>query len=115
MLRFTLMEVAHGLPYLLLTLGGILLWKRHASPPTTMITVGFSAALVSELVGLLQDFELQAAVSTYQGSTTFIVTHPHNVARLIHGAGLLGLLAASLGLVWYARALPSPNNRWRGP
>jgi hypothetical protein len=89
-------------PYALMTLGGVLLWKRSRSFATAMIGLGFLAALAGDAVGLGGIIQLSNVLGAHPGSTYFIVEHFHMFPFLIRYVGLVGLWAAAVGLVWHS-------------
>jgi len=86
------------IPYLLLAVGGVLLWKRSHSVATMMVVLGFAAVLIAMVTSLFESIEYSALEP--QGA--LVIAHHRAVTQVIHWAGLAGLWAASIGLVWHA-------------
>jgi hypothetical protein len=92
--QFTLFRASLlAAPYLLLALAGVLLWSRHHSVATVMVSLGFLAFLVARVTSLFESVEYRALVRANPNS--FVIPHYHTL-------GFLGLWVASIGLVWYA-------------
>ena len=88
------------LPFGLLTLGSVLLWRRCRSLPTAFMASGFAVLFVSCLVGYLSGVWL--IISTYQ-----------TLGLVLNHLAELGEWVAGASLVWHAvRHRPtSSNNR----
>ena len=89
-----------AIPYAFFALAGLLLWKRHHSGATTLVALGFAAVLLSEVAGLVLSFEYSSIVRAH-ADASFVIAHYHAAPRMIYFAGILGLWAASLGLIWH--------------
>ena len=85
-------------PYLLLAAGGYLLWRRRHSMATMMVVLGFAAVLMAIVTSLFESIEYSALEP--QGG--LVIAHHRALTQAIHWAGLCGLWAASMGLVWHA-------------
>ena len=89
-----------AIPYAVLALAGVLLWKRQPSVATALVALGFAAVLLSEVVGLVESFEYTSIVRAHPDAS-FVVAHYHTAPRVIHFAGILGLWGAAIGLTWH--------------
>jgi MYXO-CTERM domain-containing protein len=89
------------LPFLLLAVAGFLLWRRRRSLATMLVLIGFAAMLLATATSLVESVEYSALVRA-QPHGTFVVPHYHALWSVIHWAGLVGMWAASVGLVWHA-------------
>jgi hypothetical protein len=99
---FTLMwSFVLAVPYLLLAVGGLILWKRRRSAATLLVVAGFTAMLIAMATSLVESAEYSTLVRAQPGGT-FVVTHYHALRQVIHWAGLVGMWAASIGFVWHA-------------
>jgi len=85
-------------PYVLLAVGGFLLWKRRHSVATTMVGLGFAAMLLTMATSIFQSIEY----NTLDPQGALIISHLRTLTQAIHWAGLTGLWAASIGLIWHA-------------
>ena len=105
------------LPYVALTVAGVLLWRRYRSTATSAVAMGFAVALLDQLIGVASWIQF-LIWSRIHSDSAIIIPHPHLVGAISHAVALVGLLAASAGLLWHvthADQSASPNNRWRGP
>ena len=85
-------------PYVLLAVGGFLLWKRRHSVATTMVGLGFAAVLLT----MATTFFASVEYNSLDPQGAFIIAHLHTLTRTLHWVGLTGLWAASIGLIWHA-------------
>jgi hypothetical protein len=74
------------LPYALMTLESVLLWKRSRILATALMVLGFAAILTGDLVGFLS-------------SVWLIVGAEHVLGLVIYYVTSLGQLAAGIGLL----------------
>ena len=99
MLLITLLIVIVIGPYALLTLGGVLLWRRHRTFATLLIALGCLTTLVSEVANfIIVGPSLVGFVSAFVGDINQLCTQTP-VEQLVR---YLGLLMAAVGLVWHA-------------
>lgn len=94
-------------PYAILTIAGVLLWRRWRSAATAMIALGFAATFLSLASALFVTYrthavlyDLTTAPSPHQ-DTFFLVAHYH--AFLVLTLGLLGSWSAGMGTLWHVR------------
>ena len=86
------------IPFGVLALGGILLWRRCRSLPTALMGLGFTVLFVACLMGYLSGVWL--IISTYQ-----------SLGLVLNHLAELGQWVAGVGLVWHAlRRWPSSSN-----
>ena len=95
-------------PLAVLTVAGVLLFRRWRSAATAMVALGFAATLIGQVVALYESFKLSAAmqelkpvVDTHR-NTLFLVAHFHAVPVLTHHVAVFGLSLAAVGLLWHA-------------
>lgn len=92
-------------PCAVLTVTGMLVWRRWRSTATAMIALGFTATFVSLAWGLFATYKTHAVVSELisgppvQQDTFFVVAHYHRFPLL----GVLGMWAAAAGTLWHVR------------
>jgi hypothetical protein len=85
-------------PYVLLAVGGFLLWRRRHTLAATMVGLGFAAVLLTMATTFFASIEY----NTLDPQGDFIIAHLHALTRALHWVGLAGLWAASIGLIWHA-------------
>jgi hypothetical protein len=100
-------------PWLILTVCGVILLRRHRTSALALMAIGFAAALLAGVSGLVANYGL---ARLYQnGSMTAATVKPYGIALLFALYGRPeGALLGALGLLWHVLGA-SPNNRWRGP
>jgi hypothetical protein len=84
--------------YAVLTIAGLLLWKRSRSFSTVIVALGFAIILFDQLILLVSYVRMTAALRGHWGDTLFIIYHRANSLRIV----LVGLWLAAVGLVWHA-------------
>jgi hypothetical protein len=107
-------------PALVLTIFGVVLFRRYRTLPSALVALGFAAVLVSGIVNVMISYEVSHIYgysSNLAAASVYVQLHGAlwGLARL---CGPLGMWVASLSLLWHmfsTRGTASPNNRWRGP
>jgi hypothetical protein len=110
-------------PALILTVFGILLFRRSRTLASALVALGFAAVFISGIANALVSYEVShiyyGSGSASEKALTAVSVDLHGwfwlVARLF---GPAGMWVASLSLLWHmlnTRGTASPNNRWRGP
>jgi hypothetical protein len=95
----TVLLAATAVPYAVLVVAAVVLWRRNRSASTAMIAFGFAILLVDQLYALVQNIQGIAALRNRQFVETAFLFHHH----LFRGsAPLAGLSFAAIGLIWYA-------------
>ena len=92
-----------ALPYLALTVAGVLLWKRSHSIATTLVAVGFAAALCIQVARMVTYFTFQPPMEAHHQGERLAFNLYYLVApwwqRYVE---LLGIWTAAVGLLWHA-------------
>jgi hypothetical protein len=107
-------------PALVLTVFGVVLFRRYATVASALVALGFAAVFVSGIANAWISYEV-SHISGYSSNRALAL-----VSVQLHGpawtlarlCGPLGMWVASLSLLWHmfsTRGAASPNNRWRGP
>ena len=107
-------------PALVLTVFGVILFRRYRTLPSALVALGFAAVLVSGIINVMISYEVSHIYgysSNLAAASVYVQLHGPlwMLARLW---GPLGMWVASLSLLWHmfsTRVSASPNNRWRGP
>ena len=92
-------------PCAVLTVAGVLIWRRWRSVATGMIALGFAATFLSVASGLFVAYKTHAVLSELtaappaQHDTYFLVAHYHGFPLL----GILGMWVAAVGALWHVR------------
>lgn len=114
MLLTTLWYLAFILSFALLSVAGAILWRRFRSSATLLVAVGFTFALLEQLMALTVTVEFRSMLRAHPDASCFL-PHLHLVAILGHYTGLLGLWSAAVGLLWHAGRPASSNQRLERP
>ena len=85
------------LPYAVLTVAGVLLWKRSRSVAAFLVALGFAAALLGQVAGFFVNVELSAAMR----NRGVVGLHLHGLPWLAHYLGIGGIWVAAVGLLWH--------------
>ena len=107
-------------PALVLTIFGIVLFRRYRTLPSALVALGFAAVLVSGLFNVMISYEV-SHIYGYSSNLALatVSVQLHGPAWLLARLfGPLGMWAASVSLLWHmfsTRRAASPNNRWSGP
>jgi hypothetical protein len=107
-------------PALVLTIFGVVLFRRYRTLPSALVALGFAAVLMSGIVNVMISYEVSHIYgysSNLAAASVYVQLHGvlWGLARLL---GPLGMWVASLSLLWHmfsTRGAASPNKRWRGP
>lgn len=107
-------------PALVLTIFGIVFFRRYRTLASALVALGFAAVLVSGLFNVMISYEVSHIYgysSNLAAASVYVQLHGPAwlLARL---CGPLGMWVASLSLLWHmfsTRLSASPNSRWRGP
>ena len=107
-------------PAIVLTIFGIVLFRRYRSLASALVALGFTAVFVSGLFNVMISYEVSHIYgysSNLAAASVYVQLHGPAwlLARL---CGPLGMWVASLSLLWHmfsTRVSASPNNRSRGP
>jgi len=91
-------------PYALLALAGVLLWRRRRTFATLLMALGFAATFAGQVAGFHVSHEVGAAVRSHQDASLVLAHHHYIFPMLTHYANLLELWAAAVGMVWHAVA-----------
>jgi hypothetical protein len=105
-------------PSLVLTVFGILLFKRNRSLASALVALGFGAALISGIANAFASYDVSYVYRTSGALAAADVRFHGWVWNLARFSGIGGMWVASLSLLWHmmgSRGGASPNNRWRGP
>ena len=93
-------------PCAVLSVAGVLLWRRWRSAATAMIALGFAAAFLGLASSLFATYQTHAVLSELtsapqtQQDTFFVVAHYRFPLATL---GLLGMWAAAVGTLWHVR------------
>jgi hypothetical protein len=85
-------------PYAVLMVAGVLLWRRTHSVATLLVAGGFAAAALGQIAGLFVSLRVDAIMRAHRDETFYLVQH-HAVPQHV---ALVGLWAAAIGLLWHA-------------
>jgi hypothetical protein len=84
--------------YAVLTLAGVLLWRRARSFATAMVAIGFAIVLLDQVILLVSYSRMIASVRSHSGDTLYVIYHRANSLHVV----LVGLSVAAVGLLWHA-------------
>jgi hypothetical protein len=100
-------------PWLILSVCGVLLFRRSRTPALALMVIGFAVALLAGVAQFVSNYGLSRLYQN--GSMTAAAVKPYGLALLFALYGRPGgALVGALGLLWHVCGA-SPNNRWRGP
>ena len=92
-----------GLPYLAFTAAGVLLWKRWHSVATTLVALGFAAALFVQVARMVTYLTFQPPMEAHHQGEPFAFNLYYAVTPWWHHyVELFGIWAAAVGLLWHA-------------
>ena len=106
-------------PALILTIFGVVLFRRYRTVPSALVALGFAAVFVSGIVNVMISYDV-AHIYGYSSNLALVA-----VSVQLHGpvwvlarlCGPLGMWVASLSLLWHllnTGGAASPDNRCRG-
>ena len=103
-------------PWLILSVCGVILFRRDRTPGSTLMLIGFTVALVAGIAQFVAYYEFSRRYQT-TGSLTAADLMPYRSALVFaRYGGPGGPLIGAVGLLWHVLShSASPNNRWRGP
>jgi len=103
-------------PWLILAVCGVILFRRHRTPALALMVIGFTVALLAGIAQFVAYYEFSKTYQT-SGSLTGADVKPYASTLVLALYGRLGApLVGAVGLLWHVLTLgASPNNRWRGP
>jgi hypothetical protein len=106
-------------PALVLTVFGVVLFRRYRTLPSALVALGFAAVFVSGIVNVMISYDV-SHIYGYSSNHALVA-----VSVQLHGplwvlarlCGPLAISVASLSLLWHlfsTRGAASPNNRLGG-
>ena len=107
-------------PALVLTVFGVVLFRRYRTLPSALVALGFASVLVSGIFNVSISYDV-SHIYGYSSDRALaaVIVQLHGPAWILARlCGPVGMWLASLSLLWHmfsTRGAASPNNRWRCP
>ena len=90
-------------PYVAFTVAGVLLWKRWQSVATSLVALGFAAALLAQVARMVTYLSFQPPPEAHHDGEPFALRLYYFAAPWWqHYVELLGIWVAAVGLLWHA-------------
>jgi hypothetical protein len=102
-------------PWLILAVCGVILFRRHRSPASAVMVIGFTVALLAGIAQFVTYYEFSRLYQA-SGSLTAADVKPYGFTFVLALYGRLGgPLVGAAGLLWHVLGA-SPNNQvWTPP
>ena len=99
----TTLTLLSTVAFTLLTVAGVLLWRRTRTLQTALVAIGFALVLPRQVGTLIEYFEFMALLQGHGVDTYFLILHHAS----LYYVSILGLWIAAVGLVWHAAGKPA--------
>jgi hypothetical protein len=99
-------------PSVLLTVSGVLIFRRNRTAASALVAFGFAAVLIGGMANALTNYS-----AIYRSAASLAAAVPGWVWPLAGFCSYGGLWLASIGLLWEVlgtRRSAATGNRWRG-